>query len=128
MLNELSSPYDDTDQKLAAYFLQALFSCVTDARDRTSASTSEKTCSFESTRKTVLKFQEVGPWTTFGHAVSNDAILEALEGNPKLHILDISNTYCTQWPTLPEALATRTDETPHLRLTTVVTERTDNSV
>ncbi|TKY55612.1 SHORT-ROOT protein [Spatholobus suberectus] len=131
MLNELSSPYGDTDQKLAAYFLQALFSRVTDAGDRTYrtlASASEKTCSFESTRKTVLKFQEVSPWTTFGHVASNGAILEALEGNPKLHILDISNTYCTQWPTLLEALATRTDETPHLRLTTVVTGRTGNSV
>ncbi|KAG5028950.1 hypothetical protein AAZX31_05G097800 [Glycine max] len=131
MLNELSSPYGDTDQKLAAYFLQALFSRVTEAGDRTYgtlASASEKTCSFESTRKTVLKFQEVSPWTTFGHVASNGAILEALEGNPKLHILDISNTYCTQWPTLLEALATRSDETPHLRLTTVVTGRTSNSV
>lgn len=124
MLNELSSPYGDTDQKLAAYFLQALFSRITEAGSRTYrtlASTSEKTCSFESTRKMLLKFQEVSPWTTFGHVASNGAILEALEGNSKLHIVDISNTYCTQWPTLLEALATRSDDTPHLRLTTVVT-------
>ncbi|TKY70664.1 SHORT-ROOT protein [Spatholobus suberectus] len=124
MLNELSSPYGDTDQKLASYFLQALFSRMTQAGDRTYrtlASASEKTCSFESTRKTVLKFQEVSPWTTFGHVASNGAILEALEGEPKLHIVDISNTYCTQWPTLFEALATRNDDTPHLRLTSLVT-------
>ncbi|KAK7853562.1 protein SHORT-ROOT [Quercus suber] len=123
MLNELSSPYGDTDQKLASYFLQALFSRMTDSGERcyrTLASASDKTCSFESTRKTVLKFQEVSPWTTFGHVACNGAILEALEGEPKLHIVDFSNTYCTQWPTLLEALATRTDETPHLRLTTVV--------
>ncbi|XP_027347675.1 protein SHORT-ROOT-like [Abrus precatorius] len=131
MLNELSSPFGDTDQKLAAYFFQALFSRVTDAGDRTYrtlASASDKTCSFESTRKMVLKFQEVSPWTTFGHVASNGAILEALEGNSKLHIVDISNTYCTQWPTLLEALATRTDETPQLRLTTVVTGRPGNSL
>ncbi|CAL5187788.1 unnamed protein product [Lathyrus oleraceus] len=124
MLNELSSPYGDTEQKLGAYFLQALFSRMTEAGTRTFrtlASASEKTCSFESTRKTVLKFQEVSPWTTFGHVACNGAILEALEGDSKLHIIDISNTYCTQWPTLFEALATRTDDTPHLRLTTVVT-------
>ncbi|PON66771.1 GRAS transcription factor [Parasponia andersonii] len=126
MLNELSSPYGDSDQKLAAYFLQALFSRVNDSGDRcyrTLVSASEKTCSFESTRKMVLKFQEVSPWTTFGHVACNGAILEALEGEPKLHIIDISNTYCTQWPTLLEALATRTDETPHLRLTTVISTR-----
>nr|AUG84360.1 SHORT-ROOT protein [Dimocarpus longan] len=123
MLNELSSPYGDTDQKLAYYFLQALFSRMTNSGERcysTLASASEKTCSFESTRKMVLKFQEMSPWTTFGHVACNGAIMEAIEGETNLHIVDISNTYCTQWPTLLEALATRTDETPHLRLTTVV--------
>ncbi|KAG6594979.1 Protein SHORT-ROOT, partial [Cucurbita argyrosperma subsp. sororia] len=123
MLNELSSPYGDTDQKLAAYFLQALFTRMTDSGDRNYralSSASEKSCSFESTRKMMLKFQEVSPWTTFGHVSCNGALIEALEGESKLHIIDISNTYCTQWPTLLEALATRTDDTPHLRLTTVV--------
>ncbi|OMP01792.1 Transcription factor GRAS [Corchorus olitorius] len=126
MLNELSSPYGDTDQKLGSHFLQALFSRMTDSGERcyrTLASVSEKTCSFESTRKMVLKFQEVSPWTTFGHVACNGAIMEAFEGETKLHIIDISNTYCTQWPTLLEALATRTDETPHLRLTTIVVSK-----
>ncbi|XP_022773929.1 protein SHORT-ROOT-like [Durio zibethinus] len=126
MLNELSSPYGDTEQKLGSYFLQALFSRMTDSGERcyrTLASVSEKTCSFESTRKMVLKFQEVSPWTTFGHVACNGAIMEAFEGESKLHIIDISNTYCTQWPTLLEALATRTDETPHLRLTTIVASK-----
>lgn len=130
MLNELSSPYGDTDQKLASYFLQALFSRMTGSGQksyRSLTSASEKTCSFESTRKTVLKFQEVSPWTTFGHVACNGAIMEALEGETKLHIIDISNTYCTQWPTLLEALATHTDETPQLRLTTVVASKAGGS-
>ncbi|XP_004509064.1 protein SHORT-ROOT-like [Cicer arietinum] len=131
MLNELSSPYGDTDQKIASYFLQALFSRINDAGDRTYKTlsfASDKICSFDSTRKMLLKFQEVSPWTTFGHVACNGAILEALEGNPKLHIIDISNTYCTQWPTLLEALATRSDDTPHLRLTTVVTAVNGGSI
>ncbi|KAL6993854.1 hypothetical protein U1Q18_011967 [Sarracenia purpurea var. burkii] len=126
MLNELSSPYGDTEQKLASYFLQALFNRMTDSGEksyRTLLAASEKSCSFESTRKMVLKFQEVSPWTTFGHVACNGAIMEALEGESKLHIVDISNTYCTQWPTLLESLATRTDETPHLRLTSVVARK-----
>ncbi|KAF5738255.1 GRAS family transcription factor [Tripterygium wilfordii] len=123
MLNELSSPYGDTEQKLASYFLQALFSRMTDSGLRcydTLSSASEKISSFESTRKTLLKFQELSPWITFGHVASNGAIIESFEGETKLHIIDISNTCCTQWPTLLESLATRSDETPHLRLTTVV--------
>jgi len=71
----------------------------------------------------ILKFQESSPWTTFGHVAANGAILESFEGEMKLHIVDLSNTFCTQWPTLLEALATRSDDTPHLRLTTVVTSK-----
>ncbi|KAJ0692421.1 putative transcription factor GRAS family [Helianthus annuus] len=128
MLNELSSPYGDTDQKLSSYFLQALFSRMTESGTRsyqTLSSASEKMCSFDSTRKLALKFQEVSPWTTFGHVASNGAIMDAFDGESKLHIIDVSNTFCTQWPTLLEAIATRTDETPHVALTTVIATRTD---
>ncbi|GMH14846.1 hypothetical protein Nepgr_016687 [Nepenthes gracilis] len=131
MLNELSSPYGDTEQKLGAYFLQALFSRMRDSGERsyrTMRMASDKMCSFESTRKTVLKFQEVSPWTTFGHVACNGAILEAFEGESKLHIIDISNTFCTQWPTLLEALANRMDDTPHLHLTTVVVNKSGGGV
>ncbi|KAH7572841.1 hypothetical protein ACOSP7_006191 [Xanthoceras sorbifolium] len=131
MLNELASPYGDCDQKLASYFLQALFCKATESGHRcykTLTSVAEKSHSFDSARKLILKFQEVSPWTTFGHVASNGAILEALEGETKLHIIDISNTLCTQWPTLLEALATRNDETPHLKLTVVVTANIVRSV
>ncbi|XP_028780079.1 protein SHORT-ROOT-like [Neltuma alba] len=124
MLNELASPYGDCDQKLASYFLQALFCKATESGPRcfrTLSSVADKSHSFDSARKLILKFQEVSPWTTFGHVASNGAILEALEGETNLHIIDISNTLCTQWPTLLEALATRSDETPHLKLTVVLT-------
>ncbi|KAL4577517.1 hypothetical protein LXL04_013626 [Taraxacum kok-saghyz] len=130
MLNELSSPYGDVDEKLCCYFLQALHSRMTDSGElnyRNLSSVSEKMCTFESTRELVLKFQEVSPWTTFGHVACNGAILEALDGETKLHIVDISNTFCTQWPTLLEAIATRADEAPHLRLTTVISSRSGGS-
>ncbi|CAN1146500.1 Protein SHORT-ROOT [Linum perenne] len=123
MLNELASPYGDSDQKLSAYFLQSLFCKATSSGPRcfrTLTSVSDKSHSFHSARKHILKFQEVSPWTTFGHVAANGAILEALDGEPRLHIIDISNTLCTQWPTLLESLATRHDDTPHLKLTVVV--------
>ncbi|XP_057542904.1 protein SHORT-ROOT [Amaranthus tricolor] len=123
MLNELGSPYGDVEQKLASYFTQALFTRMTDSGDRcyqTMRVAADKSFSFESTRKMLLKFQEVSPWTTFGHVASNGALIDALDGESKLHIIDLSNTFCTQWPTLLEALATRMDDTPHLKLTTVL--------
>ncbi|XWS22197.1 hypothetical protein CRYUN_Cryun29cG0013600 [Craigia yunnanensis] len=131
MLNELASPYGDCDQKLASYFFQALFCKATESGHRcykTLTSVAEKGNSFDSARKLILKFQEVSPWTTFGHVAANGAILEALDGENKLHIIDISNTLCTQWPALLEALATRNDETPHLKLTVVRTANIVRSI
>ncbi|BAH92215.1 protein SHORT-ROOT 2 [Oryza sativa Japonica Group] len=143
MLNELASPYGDVDQKLASYFLQGLFARLTTSGPRTLrtlATASDRNASFDSTRRTALKFQELSPWTPFGHVAANGAILESFleaaaagaaasssssssSSTPptRLHILDLSNTFCTQWPTLLEALATRSsDDTPHLSITTVV--------
>ncbi|KAL6658059.1 hypothetical protein ACP70R_004306 [Stipagrostis hirtigluma subsp. patula] len=141
MLNELASPYGDVDQKLASFFLQGLFARLTSSGPRTLrtlAAASDRNASFESTRRTALKFQELSPWASFGHVAANGAILEsfleaaaaagasssspaAASSPPRLHILDLSNTFCTQWPTLLEALATRSsDDTPHLSITTVV--------
>jgi hypothetical protein len=131
MLNELASPYGDVEQKLASYFLQGLFARLTASGPRTLrtlAAASDRNTSFDSTRRTALRFQELSPWSSFGHVAANGAILEsfleAAAASPepqRLHILDLSNTFCTQWPTLLEALATRSaDDTPHLSITTVV--------
>lgn len=131
MLNELSSPYGDCNQKLAYYFLQALFCKATKSGQRcykTLVLVADKSHCFDSARKLILKFQEVSPWTTFGHVASNGAILEAFDGETKIHIIDISNTLCTRWPTLLEALATRSDKTPSLKLTVVVTASLVRSV
>ncbi|CAN0863704.1 Protein SHORT-ROOT [Linum grandiflorum] len=116
VLNEVASPYGDRDQKLASYFLQAIFSRMTDSGRRSLrsiSSASDRSSSFDSTRKLLLKFQEVSPWTTFGHVSSNGAILESIGTHPKIHVIDFSNTFCTQWPTFLESLATRADVIHH---------------
>ncbi|RLN29405.1 GRAS transcription factor [Panicum miliaceum] len=80
MLNELASPYGDVDQKLASYFLQGLFARLTTSGPRTLrtlAAASDRNASFESTRRMALKFQELSPWTSFGHVSTNGAILES---------------------------------------------------
>nr|CAD1832439.1 unnamed protein product [Ananas comosus var. bracteatus] len=84
MLNELSSAYGDPEQKIAAYFLQGLFARLTSSGPRTLrtlSSAADRAASFESTRRTALRFQELSPWSSFGHVAANGAILEAfLEG------------------------------------------------
>ncbi|GER28866.1 GRAS family transcription factor, partial [Striga asiatica] len=125
LIIELSSPYGDIDQKLAFYFIQAIFCQLAGSGPqtyRTLIAASEKTSSFESTRKMLLRFQEVSPWLTFGHVACNGAIMDAVEGERRIHIIDASNTLCTQWPTLLEAIATRADDAPHVTITAVVSQ------
>ncbi|KAL9233182.1 hypothetical protein vseg_008211 [Gypsophila vaccaria] len=133
LLNELGSAYGDRDQRLAYYFLQALLARVQNPHaslwyENLKFVDEGAYYCFKTRMDLMLNFQEVSPWTTFGHVASNGVILEALDNNKgenNLHIVDLSNTLCTQWPTLMEALATRYDETPSLRLTLVVTTTLD---
>ncbi|KAG6502458.1 protein SHORT-ROOT 2-like [Zingiber officinale] len=128
-LNELASPYGDGEQKLASFFLQGLFARATCAGPRTlgalAGASLRNRASFECTRRTALRFQELSPWSPFGHVAANAAILDSFyssSSSSSLHIIDISNTFCTQWPTLLEALATRASDadTPRVAITTVV--------
>ncbi|XWS68527.1 hypothetical protein CRYUN_Cryun04dG0098200 [Craigia yunnanensis] len=57
------------------------------------------------------------PWHRFGFCASNSAILKAVQGYPKVHILDFSITHCMQRPTLIDALAKRPEGPPSLRIT-----------
>ncbi|KAH7277664.1 hypothetical protein KP509_38G001000 [Ceratopteris richardii] len=123
MLNELSSPYGSHEQRLAHYFMNALFCHMSGSGLRTHHSlcaAAERASSFDSMRKKMLRFQDACPWATFGHVAANGAIMEAMEGETTVRIIDLSSTCCTQWPTLLEALATRAEGAPTVRLTTVV--------
>jgi hypothetical protein len=60
VLNELSSPYGDSDQRLAAYFLQGLFCRITGTGSschRILTTAAEKTYSFDTLRKMILDYQ-----------------------------------------------------------------------
>lgn len=57
------------------------------------------------------------PYYRFGYMAANGAILEALEGVDRVHIIDFSTSHCMQWPTLIDALADRMGGPPHVRLT-----------
>lgn len=62
MLNELASPYGDSDQKMASYFLQALFCRATETGlscYKTLVAVAEKNHNFDSALRLILKFQEV---------------------------------------------------------------------
>ncbi|XP_062206352.1 protein SLENDER RICE1-LIKE 1-like [Phragmites australis] len=62
-------------------------------------------------------FYEAGPYLKFAHFTANQAILEAVQGCPHVHIIDFSLVQGLQWPALIQALALRPGGPPFMRLT-----------
>ena len=65
---------------------------------------------------------DLTPWHRFGFSAANAAILEAVEGYSVIHIVDLSLTHCMQIPTLINAIASRHEVPPLLKLTVAAVE------
>ncbi|KAJ0976013.1 hypothetical protein J5N97_017978 [Dioscorea zingiberensis] len=65
--------------------------------------------------------QDMSPYVKFGHFTANQAILEAVAGDRRVHIVDYDIMEGIQWASLMQALASRKDgpPAPHLRITAV---------
>ncbi|KNA25414.1 hypothetical protein SOVF_006130 [Spinacia oleracea] len=54
-----------------------------------------------------LSLNQVTPFIRFTHLTANQAILEAVEGYPSIHILDMDIMHGVQWPPLLQAIMER---------------------
>ncbi|KAI4337789.1 hypothetical protein L6164_016164 [Bauhinia variegata] len=131
-LKELVSPTDGTNmERLAAYFTDALQGLLEGAagggvaahnkhflsngphhRDEHHHHQSDMLAAFQ-------LLQDMSPYVKFGHFTANQAILEAVAHDRRVHIVDYDIMEGIQWASLMEALATRKDgpPAPHLRIT-----------
>ncbi|EYU44495.1 hypothetical protein MIMGU_mgv1a022711mg [Erythranthe guttata] len=102
MLNEMSYPVrrHRPEARLPTTY-QALFSRMTDSGERKlpdqDVQRARRPAPSSQGGKTVLKYQEVSPWTNIGHVACKGAIMEALEGEEQVHIIDIGT------PTAPRS-------------------------
>ncbi|KAJ4890261.1 Scarecrow-like protein 32 [Raphanus sativus] len=64
-------------------------------------------------------FIDLTPWHRFGFIAANEAIITAVEGYSTVHIVDLSLTHCMQIPTLIDAMASKLNTPPLLKLTVV---------
>ncbi|XP_072992292.1 scarecrow-like protein 32 [Typha latifolia] len=125
VLNNIAPPDGDSNQRLASAFLRALVarasktgSCTILAAAINIAHAEASTTSLHAFSAVELAgFIDLTPWHRFGYSAANAAILEAVEGYPIVHIVDISTTHCMQIPTLIDALANRPEGPPIVRLT-----------
>ncbi|KAL2474646.1 Scarecrow-like protein 32 [Abeliophyllum distichum] len=117
VLNNVASSIGDPNQRLASWFLRALISRA--------ARVSPPTINFDGrsalqrrlmTVTELAGYVDLIPWHRFGFCASNSIIFKAIQGFPRVHILDFSITHCMQWPTLIDALAKRPEGPPSLRI------------
>ncbi|XP_003558300.2 nodulation-signaling pathway 2 protein [Brachypodium distachyon] len=65
--------------------------------------------------------QDMSPYMKFGHFTANQAILEAVAGDRRVHVVDYDLAEGIQWASLMQAMTSRPDgvSPPHLRITAV---------
>ncbi|KAA8524555.1 hypothetical protein F0562_010978 [Nyssa sinensis] len=117
VLNNVASSVGDPNQRLASWFLRALISrasriCPTAMNFNGSTTLQRRLMSAIE----LVGYVDLIPWHRFGFCASNSAIFKAIQGHPRVHILDFSITHCMQWPTLIDALAKRPEGPPSLRI------------
>ncbi|KAL3695380.1 hypothetical protein R1sor_009456 [Riccia sorocarpa] len=117
-LRELASPSGSTMQRVAACFCDGLHYRLQGVR----SAEIRPTTSSEYQNDSLDAFQvlhEVSPYIKFGHFTANQAILEAVEGEKRVHIIDYEILEGIQWPSLMQALACRPGGPPQLRITAI---------
>lgn len=116
----LASAGGDSMQRMAAYFAEGL-------ADRVLKSWPGLYKALHSTRMSSVSesllvrrfFFELCPFLKVAFLVSNQAILEAMEGEKMVHIIDLNSSEPVQWIALLQALSSRPEGPPHLRITGV---------
>ncbi|KAL6961372.1 Scarecrow-like protein 32 [Sarracenia purpurea var. burkii] len=124
VLNNIAPPDGDSNQRLACGFLRALIAraaktgtCKMLTAVANIVHTSLATNTHKFSIIELAGFVDLTPWHRFGFTAANAAILEAVEGCSAVHIVDLSLTHCMQIPTLIDAIASRLEGPPLVKLT-----------
>ncbi|XP_052202701.1 protein NODULATION SIGNALING PATHWAY 2 [Diospyros lotus] len=126
-LKELVSPTDGSNmERLAAHFtdaLQGLVEGTCGAHGKQIMSNGPHHRDDQHQTDVIAAFQllqDMSPYVKFGHFTANQAILEAVAHDRRVHILDYDIMEGIQWASLMQALVSRKDgPAPHLRITAI---------
>ncbi|XP_026662945.1 protein MONOCULM 1-like [Phoenix dactylifera] len=118
LLSAAASPYGDSADRLAHQFARALSLRLARLARLASPSVPSDTSS-EALQSSYLSLNQVTPFLRFAHLTANQAILDALHGCRRIHILDLDTSHGVQWPPLLQAIADRSgaDVPPSIRIT-----------
>ncbi|KAM7512383.1 hypothetical protein LguiB_011258 [Lonicera macranthoides] len=114
----LSSPDGDTMQRIAAYFTEALADRMLKSWPGLhKALNSTKISSISEQILVQRLFFELCPFLRLSYVITNQAILEAMEGEKVVHIIDLNSFEPAQWINLLQLFSARPEGPPHLRIT-----------
>ncbi|KAI5082675.1 hypothetical protein GOP47_0002418 [Adiantum capillus-veneris] len=122
LLNEMSSPYGNPIQRVAAYFTEGMAARVVNSclGICSPLPAVQKFCN-QSISSAFQIFNGLCPYVKFSHFTANQAILEAFEGHQRVHIIDCDIMQGLQWPALFHILASRPEGPPCVRITGIGT-------
>ncbi|KAF6136480.1 hypothetical protein GIB67_035039 [Kingdonia uniflora] len=120
-----SSAYGDSTDRVVHHFSRALSLRISrhtffgsNTFLSSSSSASFPVC-LQALESSYFYLNQVTPFVRFCHLTTNQAILEAVEGQQSIHIIDFDTMQGLQWPPLMQAIAERSDplNPPFIRMT-----------
>lgn len=116
----LASPDGDTMQRIASYFAEALAERILKSWPGIYKSLNFTKMPLVSEELLAKKlFFELCPFLKLAYLVTNQSILESMEGEKMVHIIDLNASEPAQWIALIHSLSKRPEGPPHLRITGV---------
>ncbi|GAB4856002.1 Scarecrow-like protein 3 [Ancistrocladus abbreviatus] len=119
-ISQLATPNGDTMQRIAAYFTEALAERILKSWPGLYKALQFTRAPLVSDGILVKKlFWDLFPFLKLAFVITNQAVIEAMEGEKMIHIIDLHAAEPAQWIALLQALSTRPEGPPHLRITGV---------
>ncbi|XP_073314214.1 scarecrow-like protein 3 [Primulina huaijiensis] len=116
-ISHLASPDGDTMQRIAAYFSEALANRMLKGWPGLhKALNSTKIASVADEMLVQKLFYEFCPFLKLSYVITNQAIMEAMEGEKVIHIIDLNCFQPVQWICLLQEMSARPEGPPHLRI------------
>lgn len=117
---ELSSPFGSSPERVGAYFAHALQARVISSCLGTYSPLTAKTVTLTQSHRifnALQSYNSISPLVKFSHFTANQAIFQALDGEDRIHVIDLDIMQGLQWPGLFHILASRSRKVRSMRIT-----------
>ncbi|WJZ84658.1 hypothetical protein VitviT2T_004252 [Vitis vinifera] len=121
-ISELSSPFGSSPERVAAYFADALQARIISSCLGTYSPLAIKALTLSQNQRicnALQSYNSISPLIKFSHFTANQAIFQALDGEDRVHVIDLDIMQGLQWPGLFHILASRSRKIKSVRVTGV---------